>query len=141
VREAVEKQVVRVMKALLLGSAGPKPDTSIAAAFGSVAAAFLRNRCGWVLFDGVATFVQWCCLAGRVTASGGARIFTAGSKRVCMHQPYLLLLPSGIVVAGFVCNMCGCTRLPVGHMTELLRCALLLPAWQVSASGNGLLCK
>jgi hypothetical protein len=44
VREAVEKQVVRVMKALLLGSAGPKPDTSIAAAFGSVAAAFLRNR-------------------------------------------------------------------------------------------------
>jgi hypothetical protein len=46
VREAVEKQVVRVMKALLLGSAGPKPDTSIAAAFGSVAAAFLRNRCG-----------------------------------------------------------------------------------------------
>jgi hypothetical protein len=41
-----EKQVVRVMKALLLGSAGPKPDTSIAAAFGSVAAAFLRNRCG-----------------------------------------------------------------------------------------------
>eukprot|EP00879_Flechtneria_rotunda_P015402 GHRR01016103.1.p2 GENE.GHRR01016103.1~~GHRR01016103.1.p2 ORF type:complete len:277 (+),score=87.48 GHRR01016103.1:1578-2408(+) len=46
VREAVEQQVLRVLKALLLGSPGSKPNTSIAAAFGAVAAAFLRNR--WV---------------------------------------------------------------------------------------------
>eukprot|EP00879_Flechtneria_rotunda_P017240 GHRR01018061.1.p1 GENE.GHRR01018061.1~~GHRR01018061.1.p1 ORF type:complete len:536 (+),score=226.49 GHRR01018061.1:832-2439(+) len=44
VREAVEQQVLRVLKALLLGSPGSKPNTSIAAAFGAVAAAFLRNR-------------------------------------------------------------------------------------------------
>jgi hypothetical protein len=44
VREAVEQQVVRIMKALLLGSPGAKPNTSIAAAFGAVAATFLRTR-------------------------------------------------------------------------------------------------
>jgi hypothetical protein len=64
VREAVEKQVVRVMKALLLGSAGPKPDTSIAAAFGSVAAAFLRNRCGCMLLFGKLNFAEFAARVG-----------------------------------------------------------------------------
>jgi hypothetical protein len=44
VQEAVEQQVLRILKALYMGSPGAKPATSVAAAFGAVTAAFLRNR-------------------------------------------------------------------------------------------------